>query len=300
MTSPAENDRLVAVARRYFDALAPGAELRTIPLDGGAGVCVVHTARGGGKIYVAPDETALFVGSAMDFDAGLAAFLSGTRTPPEKFSPPKAPAAGPQTKTVDIEGARVGGRAAGELAAQLEGVIGAFTPYRAEFRDGFSLQLGWGTLTLRRDADDAYTLVAPRYDLDPVQGVTDDLTVTLWALVGLSLVASKTSAESVPTRYDQDVIVANRALDAPRWTMNRTAPRTNDSGWYFDVYPTPAGPDLAPNEMTRYPAARLLGLKKHAVRALFLPPGVGAVVDDGGVQVIFWESDMTVLAPGPL
>jgi hypothetical protein len=30
---------------------------------------------------------------------------------------------------------------------------------------------------LRRDADDAYTLVAPRYDHDPVGRVTDDLTV---------------------------------------------------------------------------------------------------------------------------
>jgi hypothetical protein len=95
MTFPSDNDRLVAVAQRYFDALAPGAALRAIPLDGGAGVCVVHTARGGAMIYVAPDETTLFVGSAMDFDAGLAAFLSGTRTPPQKFSPPPAPPAGP-------------------------------------------------------------------------------------------------------------------------------------------------------------------------------------------------------------
>jgi hypothetical protein len=183
---------------------------------------------------------------------------------------------------------------------ELEGIIGAFSPHRAEFRDGFALELGWGTLALRQDATDAYTLLAPRYDQHPVDGVTDDLTITLWALVGLSLVASKTSAESVPTRYDQDVIVANRALEAPRWTMNRTAPRTHDSGWYFDVYPTPAGPGLASNEMTRFPAAHLLSLKRPAVRALFLPPGLAAVVDDGGVQVIFRESDMTVLAQGPL
>lgn len=88
MTEDSSTDRLAAVAARYFELLAPDAELRTIPLEDGAGVCVVHTARGGGKIYVAPDESVLFVGSAMDFDSGLAAFLSGTRTPPEKFVRP--------------------------------------------------------------------------------------------------------------------------------------------------------------------------------------------------------------------
>ncbi|PSL38510.1 hypothetical protein CLV49_2135 [Labedella gwakjiensis] len=81
-------DRLTAVATGYFALLAPNAELRTIPLENGAGICVVHTVRGGGKIYVAPDESVLFVGSALDFDAGLAAFLAGTRTPPEKFVRP--------------------------------------------------------------------------------------------------------------------------------------------------------------------------------------------------------------------
>ena len=90
MTDAETTDRLTAVARRYFAQLDAGAELSTIPLEADAGVCVVHTARGGGKIYVAPDETVLFVGSSLDFDAGLAAFLAGTRTPPEKFVRPTA------------------------------------------------------------------------------------------------------------------------------------------------------------------------------------------------------------------
>ena len=33
----------------------------------------------------APDESALFVGSSVDFEAGLGAFRDGVRTPPEKF-----------------------------------------------------------------------------------------------------------------------------------------------------------------------------------------------------------------------
>ncbi len=90
MTVSPDDARLAAVAERYFAQLTADAHLRTIVLDNGAGVCVLHTARGGGKIYVAPDESVLFVGSALDFDAGLAAFLAGTRTPPEKFVRPTA------------------------------------------------------------------------------------------------------------------------------------------------------------------------------------------------------------------
>ncbi|WP_285040245.1 hypothetical protein [Plantibacter sp. LMC-P-059a] len=88
MTDDATIDRLTAVGTRYFGQLTPDAALRPIPLDDDAGVCVVHTVRGGGMIYVAPDESVLFVGSSMDFGAGLTEFLAGSRTPPERFVRP--------------------------------------------------------------------------------------------------------------------------------------------------------------------------------------------------------------------
>ena len=77
--------RLVEQGRRLFEVLAPGATLNTIVLDDGAGICLLHTVRGGGKIYVAPDLSVLFVASVLDFQKGLEAFLAGRRTPLEKF-----------------------------------------------------------------------------------------------------------------------------------------------------------------------------------------------------------------------
>jgi hypothetical protein len=76
---------LVDQGRRLFEILAPGATLNTIVLDDGAGICMTHAVRGGGKIYVAPDLSVLFVASALDFEQGLAAFQAGRRTPLEKF-----------------------------------------------------------------------------------------------------------------------------------------------------------------------------------------------------------------------
>ncbi|PSL38509.1 hypothetical protein CLV49_2134 [Labedella gwakjiensis] len=207
-----------------------------------------------------------------------------------------------ETVTIEIDRARVSGTAANELSAEVAGILEAFRPYRAEFRDGLSIRIGWGPFVLRRDANDVYTVVAPQYDERPIDGVTDDLTLALRTLVGQTLVLSRAGiTEPVPTSFDQDLIIANRAKGAARWALARTEPRPHDSGWYIDVYPTPPGSEaLAPSEMTRYPAAQLLQMKKHAVRALFLPPGVAAVVSDDGVEVIFREGDFSILAQGPL
>ncbi|MEV1131388.1 T6SS immunity protein Tdi1 domain-containing protein [Agromyces sp. NPDC049794] len=78
-------DRLVEVGRELFAKLTDDPTLNIIELPDALGVCLVHAVRGGGKVYVAPDETVLFVGSAVDFDAGLGAFRDGVRTPLEKF-----------------------------------------------------------------------------------------------------------------------------------------------------------------------------------------------------------------------
>lgn len=78
-------ERLVEFGRSLFAKLVDDPKLNIIELPDGLGVCLVHAARGGGKIYVAPDETVLFVGSAVDFEAGLGAFRDGVRTPLEKF-----------------------------------------------------------------------------------------------------------------------------------------------------------------------------------------------------------------------
>ncbi|MFD4860291.1 MULTISPECIES: hypothetical protein [Streptomyces] len=78
-------DRLIVVGRAHFAQLRTDPVLNVIELPDGLGVCLVHAVRGGGKIYVAPDESALFAGSAVDFETGLDAFRDGARTPLEKF-----------------------------------------------------------------------------------------------------------------------------------------------------------------------------------------------------------------------
>lgn len=88
------HERLVAIARALFAQLAANPALNTIELPDGLGVCLIHTVRGGGKIYVAPDGSVYFAGSAVDFDAGLKSFRAGARTDPRTFN---SAGSGPRT-----------------------------------------------------------------------------------------------------------------------------------------------------------------------------------------------------------
>ncbi|MEV0174541.1 hypothetical protein AB0I00_25895 [Streptomyces sp. NPDC050803] len=75
-----DTERLADVGTAFLVVHTPGPMTTVVELEDGAGVCVVQSGRGGAKVYVAPDETVLFVPSAMDFDTGLTAFLNGRRT----------------------------------------------------------------------------------------------------------------------------------------------------------------------------------------------------------------------------
>lgn len=79
-------DRLAAVGRSLFATFTTDPVVNVLELPDGLGVCLVHAVRGGGKIYVAPDESALVVGSAIDFETGLGAFRDGVRNADEQTS----------------------------------------------------------------------------------------------------------------------------------------------------------------------------------------------------------------------
>ncbi|GLJ60906.1 hypothetical protein M1D46_02875 [Microbacterium sp. JZ70] len=85
--SPAQQrliDVGVAYWRRMVSEEAPlGVEL--LPDDDA--VVVSHAVRGGGRIYVAADESVLFAGSGAPPHEAIEVFRSGRRTPPEQFRP---------------------------------------------------------------------------------------------------------------------------------------------------------------------------------------------------------------------
>jgi hypothetical protein len=174
-----------------------------------------------------------------------------------------------------------------------------FRYQRTELRAESLVHVGWGPIVLRGDEPGVFTLTTPDYLGYPKWRMIDDLTFAL-EIFGAqeTLLGRADVGYPTPLYFEDDIIVATRVLDAPRWTMSRnpphTGPRNRDSGWYMDVYPTPPGPALAPSEMTRYRAADLLRLKPGAVPALFLPPGLGAVVGDE-VEVVLRESDYSIL-----
>ncbi|WP_309065130.1 hypothetical protein [Microbacterium sp.] len=83
-----EQQRLIDVGVGYWRRMvAEDAPLSVELLPEDDAVVVAHAARGGGRIYVAADESALFAASSAPPHEALEVFRSGRRTPPEHFRP---------------------------------------------------------------------------------------------------------------------------------------------------------------------------------------------------------------------
>ncbi|MFF4084762.1 hypothetical protein ACFYZN_35990 [Streptomyces sp. NPDC001777] len=80
--------RLAGLGRTLMRRMA-GADvpLAVTALPEDDAVLVAHTVRGGGRVYVAADETVLFAGSAAPPHEAIEVFRSGRRTPLEHFRP---------------------------------------------------------------------------------------------------------------------------------------------------------------------------------------------------------------------
>lgn len=81
-----DQQRLIDVAVGYWRRMVPeDAPLGVEVLPDDDAVVVSHAVRGGGRIYVASDESALFAASAAPPHEAIEMFRSGRRTPPEQF-----------------------------------------------------------------------------------------------------------------------------------------------------------------------------------------------------------------------
>lgn len=80
---------LEAYGRALFGRLpGGGGELSAQRLPRGLGVCVFQSFRGGGKLYIAPDRSAMFSPSSESFEQGLAAFEAGERSREDQLPKP--------------------------------------------------------------------------------------------------------------------------------------------------------------------------------------------------------------------
>ncbi|WP_309063802.1 hypothetical protein [Streptomyces sp.] len=86
-TTP-DQQRLIDVGVGYWRRMVPAdAPLGVEILPDDDAVVVSHAVRGGGRIYVAADESVLFAGSSAPPHEAIEVFRSGRRTPSEQFRP---------------------------------------------------------------------------------------------------------------------------------------------------------------------------------------------------------------------
>lgn len=204
-----------------------------------------------------------------------------------------------QTISIDCDGIAISATARGEFEVQLRSILELFRPFSSEFRDGFRLQIGWGQFILRSDSSNSYALLVPDYANDAANDVVDDLSLALWILVSQTAIVTASNIEE-PSTLDflDSVVVSKAALEADRLVLTRNPPREGDSGWYVDVFPqTGDAPGI--DDLVKLKAFQLLTVNRYAVAAMLLPAGIGAVVNEEAVEVVFREENFEILTNNP-
>ncbi|GAA4771504.1 hypothetical protein [Microbacterium gilvum] len=189
--------------------------------------------------------------------------------------------------------------AAADLEALARGILTEFEEHAPAWRDGYTIELGWGPLTLRADGEEII-VVAPDYARDPAH-TTEDLSLTIWLAVSLNALPSAAGLSAAQISFDDDVICVKEWERHPLLSLTRIATTTpRDSGWFVEPFPPASDEPWRAEQLVRLPAWRVLQERRAVARSFGLPVGVTAIVEGDAVRTLVRESDRAVLAEGPL
>lgn len=167
-----------------------------------------------------------------------------------------------------------------------------------QMQDGYKLELGFSIFTFIATTD-GYQIVAPDYLNNPFQSTTDDLTLALWILFQQSTLIRKTGVDAVPTRFDDQVVVAQCALEQEVISLQRFPDLgPGASGWCVEaIEKEPDGQlqAVSESEFEALYAYQLLQKRPSLIKALALPYNYLVVFDGDEIQEILNDQDESVL-----
>ncbi len=154
----------------------------------------------------------------------------------------------------------------------IEGALGRGRP----LEDGFTVGLGWSTLTLRERGRE-FRIVQPDFFGDPFRDETDDVTasLTMYSCQQRVLALARVPA-GTPTPFHQSVTIEKGALEEARVQVARRPPDAlvpDDSGWsvLHDLDRERREPEAGAT--VRVSTIHLLGRRPQLIHALGLPVG---------------------------
>lgn len=187
-----------------------------------------------------------------------------------------------------------------EVEPQAAGLISQFEEFSDEWRDGFTLQIGWAPLWLR-DEDNGFTIVTRDFRNDPRTTSTDDLTLAIQVMSSLLRTAQTAGVDPEDVAWDDRVICINGWDEADLIQLTREADhRAGDSGWFVDTSPPASRDEPIADELTAIPMWRMLQLRPAVARAFSLPSTALALVKGDHIATIFDTATRESLFQGKL
>ncbi|WP_105566198.1 hypothetical protein [Microbacterium halophytorum] len=197
-------------------------------------------------------------------------------------------------------GKEIRATALAEVVAQAEGLISQFEEFADEWRDGFTLQIGWAPLWLREE-DGGFTVLTRDFRNDPRTASTDDLTLAIWMMVSLMHTTQTAGVEPEDVAWDDRVICIDGWDTADLIQLTREAEhRVGDSGWLVDTSPPASRGEPAADDLTAIPVWRMLQLRPAVARALSLPSTTVTLVKGDQITAIFDVASRKPLFTGQL
>jgi hypothetical protein len=116
------------------------------------------------------------------------------------------------------------------LITTLEGMVSA----GQRFKDGETIQVGWGTLRVRRNRDKSLSLLEPDFRKTPIKWVESVTTTILHLRRQKDVCESYFSASALlfPS-LRESCITCTSLADADSVLMDRSEPRGGESGWFL-------------------------------------------------------------------
>lgn len=200
----------------------------------------------------------------------------------------------------DRTGTPIRATALPDVEPQARGLISQFEEFSDEWRDGFTLQIGWAPLWLRED-DDGFTILTRDFPGDPRTASTEDLTPAIQVMVSLLQTAEAAGVKPVDVMWDDRVICIDGWDEVDLIQLTREAEhRAGDSGWLVDTSPPASRDEPSVDELTAIPVWRMLQLRPAVARAFSLPSTTVTLVKGDHIVAIFDSATRQSLFQGKL
>lgn len=165
-------------------------------------------------------------------------------------------------------------------------------------KDGYKFEMGFSVFICAA-TDTGFKIVVPDYLSSPFSNTAEDLTVALWILLEQTEMLKGYGIEGVPTRFDDEIVVAKNALESPAISLQRYSDLGKEaSGWCIEALKEKADGTYQMVQAEGYEsiyAYQLLQKRSSLLKVLVLPYEYVVVVMGDEIVEILNENDESLM-----